>query len=331
MVLIRISKKSDTQVDDHLVLYTRNPAMYILPLLVIKILTPFLDFGPNIQKFFSHSLNILLIAGFTHLALNLVFALRRIVSDNYNVDVEDNLRARKVTTQVGILVKIAVVIIIIISISASLMTFSGIRQIGVSLLASAGVTGIIIGLAAQKMLSNLLAGIQIAITQPIRIDDVLIVEGEWGRVEEITLTFVVVRIWDLRRLVLPISYFIDKPFQNWTRTSSDILGTVFLYTDYTVSVDAIRKEMEKIVAGSEDWDKKVCGVQVTDSKPDVLEIRLLISAKDASKAWNLRCLLREKIVDFIQRNYPESLPRTRAELIPQSQIMVTGSAKMEPK
>jgi small-conductance mechanosensitive channel len=156
--------------------------------------------------------------------------------------------------------------------------------------------------------------IQIAITQPIRIDDVVIVEGEWGRIEEITLTYVVVRIWDLRRLVLPIDYFIEKPFQNWTRVSADILGTVFLYMDYTVPVDAIRAELERIVQRSTDWDGQVCGVQVTDTSPQGIEVRALVSATDASKAWNLRCEVREKLVTFLQREYPAALPKLRGEL-----------------
>jgi small-conductance mechanosensitive channel len=172
----------------------------------------------------------------------------------------------------------------------------------------------VVGFAAQKTLGNLLAGIQIAITQPIRIDDVVIVEGEWGRIEEITLTYVVVRIWDLRRLVLPIGYFIEKPFQNWTRVSADILGTVFLYVDYTVPVDAIRAELERIVQGSTDWDGQVCGVQVTDTSPQGIEVRALVSATDASKAWNLRCEVREKLVSFLQREYPGALPKLRGEL-----------------
>ncbi|RME30218.1 MAG: mechanosensitive ion channel family protein, partial [Candidatus Zixiibacteriota bacterium] len=156
--------------------------------------------------------------------------------------------------------------------------------------------------------------IQIAITQPIRLDDVVIVENEWGWIEEITLTYVVVRIWDLRRLVLPINYFIEKPFQNWTRTSADILGTIYLYTDYTVPVDAIREELKRIVEGSDKWDGKVASVVVTDTSPQAMEVRALISAADSSKAWDLRCEVRERLIAFIHRNYPDAFPRVRAEL-----------------
>ncbi len=194
------------------------------------------------------------------------------------------------------------------------MTFEKIRQLGVSIMASAGVIGIIAGFAAQKSIATLFAGIQIAITQPIRLDDVVIVENEWGWIEEITLTYVVVRIWDLRRLVLPITYFIERPFQNWTRVSADILGTVFLYMDYTVPVRVIREELQKIVKGSDLWDGKVCGVQVTDATQQTVEVRALVSAVDSSKAWDLRCLVREKLLEFLQNKYPDSLPKTRVEL-----------------
>ena len=237
-----------------------------------------------------------------------------VIADRYDVDVSDNLKARAIHTQFAILRKISVVAIAVLASGLVLMNFEGFRELGTGILASAGVAGLVVGFAAQKTLGNLLAGIQIAITQPVRIDDVVIVEGEWGRIEEITLTYVVVRIWDLRRLVLPIAYFIEKPFQNWTRVSADILGTVFLYVDYTVPVDAIRAELERVVQGSTDWDGQVCGVQVTDTSPQGIEVRALVSATDASKAWNLRCEVREKLVSFLQREYPGALPKLRGEL-----------------
>jgi small-conductance mechanosensitive channel len=169
-------------------------------------------------------------------------------------------------------------------------------------------------MAAQRTIGTFIAGVQIALTQPIRIDDVVIVEGEWGRVEEITLTYVVVKIWDLRRLVLPITYFIEKPFQNWTRVTADLLGTVYLYVDYTVPFEEVRKELKRLVEESELWDKKVCVLQVTNATEHAVELRALVSASDASKAWTLRCHVREKLVEFVQKNYPEALPRVRAEL-----------------
>jgi len=168
-------------------------------------------------------------------------------------------------------------------------------------------------MAAQRTIATFIAGLQIAVTQPIRVDDVVIVENEWGRIEEITLTYVVVRIWDLRRLVVPITYFIEKPFQNWTRVTADILGTVFIYVDYTVPIESIRAELQRILKSSELWDGKVCVLQVTNTSERTVELRALMSAADASTAWSLRCQVREKMVDFIQKNYPDALPKLRAE------------------
>ena len=182
------------------------------------------------------------------------------------------------------------------------------------MLASAGIAGIVLGFAAQRGIATVLAGIQIAISQPIRVDDVVIIEGEWGKIEEINLTYVVVKIWDLRRLVVPVTYFLDKPFQNWTRVSADILGTVELHLDYSVPVDAVRQEFKRLVDASPLWDGKVCGVQVTGSTETTMTLRPLMSAKNASDAWDLRCHVREKLIEFLQKNYPGCLPRVRAEV-----------------
>jgi small-conductance mechanosensitive channel len=198
--------------------------------------------------------------------------------------------------------------------ASMLMVFDSVRQLGTSILASAGVLGIIVGFAAQRSIATVLAGFQIALTQPIRLDDVVIVEGEWGHIEEITLTYVVVLIWDQRRLIVPISQFIERPFQNWTRTSADILGSVFIYTDYTVPVEALRPEIEQMVKVSKDWDGRFWNLQVTDATERTLQLRVLATAADASKAWNLRCELREKLVALLQEKYPQCLPRVRAEL-----------------
>jgi small-conductance mechanosensitive channel len=231
----------------------------------------------------------------------------------FKLDAEDNLLARKHVTQSRIMERVAATAIVALTLSAALMTFPAVRQYGVSLLASAGVAGIVLGLALQPVLKNLLAGIQLAITQPIRIDDALIVEGEWGNVEEITSTYVVVKLWDWRRMVLPLSYFIEKPFQNWTREGSSLIGSVMIYLDYTVPVAAIRQKVEEIAAASPLWDKQVAGVQVTDFRETVMEVRILVSASNAGRAFDLRCEVREKLIDFIQRDYPGALPRVRAE------------------
>ncbi len=244
------------------------------------------------------------------LIIGLKIAKRKIIN-NYDVNAIDNYRARKVYTQFNILERIIIVVIIIIGLSIALMSFESIREIGVSIFASAGVAGIIVGLSAQKMIASILAGIQIAIAQPIKIDDVVIVESEWGRIEEITLTYVVVNIWDKRRLIVPTPYFIEKPFQNWTKKSADLLGTIYLYTDYRVSFDALRKELERILKTTDLWDGLTQNIQVTDSKPTCVEIRAMVSAKDASTLWDLRVFVREKLITFLQENYPESIVRTR--------------------
>lgn len=231
----------------------------------------------------------------------------------FKLDAEDNLLARAHVTQSRIAERIAGFMIVTITIAAALMTFPAVQQYGVSVLASAGVAGIVLGLALQPMLKNIFAGIQLAITQPIRIDDALIVEGEWGNVEEITATYVVVKLWDWRRMILPLSYFIENPFQNWTRESAALIGTVMIYLDYAVPVAVIRKKAEEIAAASALWDKRVIAVQVTDFRENVMEIRILVSASTAPKTFDLRCEVREKIIDFIQREYPASLPRVRAE------------------
>jgi small-conductance mechanosensitive channel len=233
---------------------------------------------------------------------------------NYDISEADNLKSRKLYTQFNILERILVFIIIIIATAITLMLFDGVRNIGISLFASAGVAGLIIGLSAQKALGTVLAGLQIAITQPIRIDDVVIVENEWGKIEEINLTYVVIRIWDSRRLVVPSTYFLDKPFQNWTRTSADILGTVFIYTDYTMPFEPLRKELTRLLESNSLWDKKVNVLQITDAKQTTVEIRALMSAANSPDAWDLRVYVREKLIEFIQHEYPQCLPRTRIEI-----------------
>tara|TARA_B100000929_G_scaffold287706_1_gene274863 strand:- start:894 stop:1940 length:1047 start_codon:yes stop_codon:yes gene_type:complete len=232
----------------------------------------------------------------------------------YDIGSENNLKARKVYTQYMILENIVIFIIVILSVGIALMSFESIRSIGISVLTSAGIAGIIIGLAAQKAIATLLAGIQIAITQPIRLDDVVIVEGEWGWIEEINLTYVVVRIWDKRRLVVPTTYFIEKTFQNWTRTSADILGTVFIYADYGLSFEAIRKEQTRLLNNTKLWDGKVDVLQVTNATEKSMELRVLVSAKDSPTSWDLRVYLREKLLEFIQKNYPDHLPKTRVSI-----------------
>jgi len=256
----------------------------------------------------------LLIFGIGLLLVRLVRVLEDVLAQRVQMDVADNLRARKIHTQFRILRQVLTLIIWILTISAILLQFDGFRQFGRGLLASAGIASLVIGFAAQRTLGNLIAGFQIAITQPIRLDDVVVVENEWGRIEEITLTYVVVKIWDERRLVLPISYFLEQPFTNWTRQTSEILGTVFLHVDYSVPLDALREKLQELVKDHEDWDGRVAEIIAYESRRTTLEIRALVSSRDSGAGWRLRCFVREGLVTYLQQNYPTALPRFRAEV-----------------
>jgi small-conductance mechanosensitive channel len=313
-LLLALAKRSENHWDDALAPFAGRAVRLTLPMIAIILGTPALAVSPEMEGIIQNAVSLLLIGTIGIILFQLVDVLAKLVLGRYRIDVADNREARAVYTQVMVLKKIANVVISIFAIASMLMVFDSVRQFGTAIIASAGVAGIIIGFAAQKSIATLLAGFQIALTQPIRIDDVVIVENEWGRIEEITLTYVVVRIWDLRRLVLPITYFIEQPFQNWTRTSADILGTVFLYVDYNVPLDALRAELTRLLEATPLWDRKVNVLQVTDAKERTLELRALASARDAGTAWDLRCYLRENLIAFIQKNYPDSLPRTRATI-----------------
>lgn len=257
-------------------------------------------------------LAIVIIAWMVHLALDLwIYMYLR----HFRMDTEDNLFARKHVTQTRILQRVANFLIIVVALAWALMTFGPVRQYGVSLLASAGAAGLIAGLALQPVLKNLFAGIQLAITQPIRIDDALLVEGEWGRVEEITSTYVVIKIWDWRRLVLPLSYFIEQPFQNWTRETASLIGSVYIYVDFSMPVDVIRAKAEEIAAASDLWDREVINVAVTDFRERVMEIRVLVSASNSGNAFTLRCDIREQLIAFLQDHHRDALPRMRADIL----------------
>ena len=253
----------------------------------------------------------------------------------YRLDVEDNLLARKHNTQVRVLLRSVDVLLVLFTLGAALMTFQTVRQYGVSLFASAGVAGIVAGLAARPVLSNLIAGVQLAMTQPIRLEDAVIVENEYGNIEEITSTYVVVRLWDWRRMIVPLTYFIEKPFQNWTRESSTLIGAVLINVDYRAPVAAIRDKAQAIVKASSRWDGRVFNVAVTDFKHDTMEVRILASAGNSGAVFDLRCEVREKLIDVLQREHPEALPRQRSELAitqsqPGSSVTATPSARVMP-
>ena len=295
----------------------RWPLRILVPVMCVYATLPAVraSITETAQVVLAEALQMLFIVGIAWGMLALLFAVEEAISEHYTTENPDNLKARKIVTQVRILRRIAATVIVIVAGGIVLMQYEPFREIGTGILASAGIVGIVVGIAAQRTLGNVVAGIQIAFTQPIRVDDVVIVQGDFGWVEEITLTYVVVRVWDRRRIVLPITHFIEEPFQNWTRTSSDLIGTVFLYVDYTVPVDALREELQRIVEASEHWDGDVVGLQVTDASERTITLRALASAKDAPTLWNLRCEIREKLVAYVREHHPEALPalRTRVE------------------
>lgn len=255
-----------------------------------------------------------LYVAFTWFGVRCINAVADTIVELNPVDASDNLQARRIQTQAKVLARASIALVVMVGSGLALMTLPLLRQIGTSLLASAGVAGLVIGFAARPVLTNLLAGIQLALTQPIRLEDVVIVEKEWGHIEEITGTYVVVRIWDQRRLVVPLQWFIENPFQNWTRSNSEILGTVLFWADYRLPLDAVRKEAERLCQTSPDWDQRVCVTQVVDANERAMQLRVLVSAGDAGKAWELRCRIREGLIDFIQRDFPACLPRLRADI-----------------
>ncbi|GAA4369203.1 mechanosensitive ion channel [Hymenobacter saemangeumensis] len=307
------SRREDSPLARSVLRHLRQASSWFFPVLAISLLLPLTQLPPRAFEVLRRFVEITLILTFAWGLIKVLDVAQDLVQRRYQLDSGDNLRVRKLFTQLQFIKKLVMSLIVLVAVGLVLMSFATVRKIGTGLLTSAGIASVIVGFAAQRSISNLLAGFQIAFTQPIRIDDVLVVEGEWGRVEEITFTYVVLRIWDERRLVLPLNYFIEKPFQNWTRNSAQILGTVHVQTDYTVPVDAVRAELQRIVEGSPYWDRRVCALHVTDSKERTLELRALVSAADAGAVWELRCIVREQLVGFLQREYPGSLPRLRVE------------------
>lgn len=310
-LLKRISNRSDKPLLREVHIKLKYP---VLAFVVVTIITIIISINRQSDELSGGAVDFISISYIfctAWLLIKVIQLLRIVVLNRYDVSERDNLKARKVFTQYRILERIIIFVIVIIAISVALMEFDSIRKLGISLFASAGVAGIIIGFAAQRVIGSVLAGFQIALTQPIRLDDAVLVENEWGWIEEINLTYVVIRLWDKRRLILPNSYFIEKPFQNWTRVSADIVGSVFIYTDYHLSLDALRTEFRKILENTELWDGKVQVLQVTDATDRTMEIRALMSAVDSPTAWDLRTHVREKLIQFIQENYPDSLPKTR--------------------
>ncbi|MHB8746193.1 MAG: mechanosensitive ion channel family protein [Gammaproteobacteria bacterium] len=297
-----------------LIEFTVAPARWVLPLFALQFV---LEAAPSDLRFATgarNSVALLLIAAATWLGMRLVAGVGEALIRSHPADIGDNLAARRIQTQSRVLGRMLMFFVLLIGAASALMMFPSVRHLGTSLLASAGVAGLVAGIAARPVLGNLIAGLQIALTQPIRLDDVVIIENEWGRIEEITSTYVVVKIWDERRLIVPLQWIIENPFQNWTRTQAQLLGTVFLWLDYRVPLAPLRAELERVCRSASEWDQRVALLQVVDTNERAIQVRALVSAADASKSWDLRCRVREALVDFLQREYPDALPRVRAEL-----------------
>lgn len=294
-----------------LIIHLGVPFTWFFPLFLFNFLLPVMRLPVAVINRVDKIVEILLTILFAWILIRLINVVQDYVLYRFDITKSDNLRERKIRTQLQFIRRILIVLIVVVTLAVVLLSFSAMRKIGAGLLTGVGLGGIIIGFAAQRSLANLLAGFQIAFTQPIRIDDAVVVEGEFGYIEEINLTYVVVRIWDERRLVLPINYFIEKPFQNWTRNSAELLGSVMIYTDYSIPVDELRKELTRLLLLSPLWDGRINGLQVTNTTDRSIEIRALMSAANSGNAFDLRCFVREKLIDFIKKNYPESLPKTR--------------------
>lgn len=292
----------------------RRPARPILMLLGPLLVLPVLEIGLGAAAIVRHFCVLGLIAALAWLGLALLTFLGAYAEERYRIDRPDNLIQRQMRTRIQVFRRIGAVVVVFVAGAAMLMAIPGLRHLGVSLFASAGIAGIAIGFAARPVLSNLVAGVQIALTQPIRVDDAVVVQGEWGWIEEIGATYVVVRIWDLRRLVVPLTWFVENPFQNWTRQTADLIGTVLIHADYTVPVDELRAELRRIAESEPLWDGKVCVLHVTEATERTIQMRALVSARNSPETWDLRCAVRERLVAWLQRSYPDSLPRLRAEL-----------------
>ena len=325
-ILFRVLKrKEDKHIGSGLGLqqHLGKPARAIFLLTCALLALPLLPISSGIEQTVHHWLVMAMVVGIGWFAAGCIYVLQAFMLRRYDVTVTNNLRARSVQTQFQVFRRILIAFIVVITIGALLWTFNDARiwKYGTGLLTSAGIATLIIASAAKSTASNFLAGLQIALTEPIRIEDVVVVDGEWGRIEEITSAYVVVRIWDLRRLIVPLTYFIETPFQNWTRSSSDILGTAFLYVDYSIPVEELRNQLNAIVHPAPQWDGKVCGLQVTNLTEHTMELRCLISTRNSGDGFDLRCIIREKMTAWIQQNYPDAFPTARfaarADSLPQ--------------
>jgi small-conductance mechanosensitive channel len=296
---------------------TRNcaaPLRLIFPLLALDIVMSSLKIHPAVDDLVQHMIALLLIAGVAWLIIRVMLVAEDMLVERFRLDVPSNLRARRVRTQFEVFRRVASVVVFVIGLGIALTTFQWATTLGGTVLASAGIVGLAVSITARPTIESLIAGLQIALTEPIRLEDVVIANGEWGQIEDITTTYVVLRTWDLHRVILPIGYFIQTPFENWTWKTTDLLAYIYLYLDYTMPIEPLRLEFTRILTSSPLWDKKVNVLQVSDASEHAIQVRALMSAADSGSAWDLRCEVREKLLEFVQQKYPQCLPRNRNEL-----------------
>lgn len=314
IVAEKLSKRRESRFIAALLRHLRVPTRVMVILAAGAAILTLAPISGTAREIVFHSAELAAIAAVGWLFIALAKSVSRLIEHRYASGGEDTLLARRIRTQTQVIQRIVNIGIILVTIAVMLMTFPSVRQIGASMLASAGIAGLVAGIAARSTFASLIAGLQVALTQPIRLEDSVVVEGEWGWIEEIGTTYVVVRLWDLRRLIVPLTYFIEKPFQNWTRTTSDLLGTAMIYADYTVPVEEVRQELRRILEETPLWDRRTWGLQVTDLSDSTVQMRALMSASNASRAFDLRCHVRERLVHFLQDKYPQCLPTRRAQL-----------------
>ncbi|GAA4775958.1 mechanosensitive ion channel [Stakelama sediminis] len=327
-ILLRITKRTGSQSGDVLVDVGRGPLRWILVALALTFIRSALSLGAQANAIWKQAAGLIVPLLVGWLVIALIRAWARIVELHWDISVADNLRARRRRTRSMILTRIATLVVGFVTICLMLLSIPGVRSVGVTLMASAGLVALAVGAAAQPALKNLIAGIQMAFTEPIRLDDVVIIDGEWGKIEEIRLTYVVVAIWDERRLVVPVSKFLDDSFQNWTRQTATLLGSAFFYLDPTADISRLRAKYEEVVKSNPRWDGRGYVLQVTDVKPEAIEVRVLATAADAAIAFDLRCDIREAMLAFIRDEMPEALPRNRTRLEPGTSIEDERNARI---
>jgi small-conductance mechanosensitive channel len=314
----RITLKTASTLDESVVEHSRSSIRVLMPLAGLFVVAPLTPLAQDVQTPLHYALGMAIVAAVAWLLIALTWIADDLFLEHLGgSDRIETVQVRATLTQISILRRVLIAVIFIVALAIMLLTLPGGESVGASVLASVGVAGLVFGLAAGPVLSNLLAGVQIALTQPIRLDDVVVIEGEWGTIEEINTTYVVVKIWDLRRLVIPLTTVIQQPFENWTRRTTNLVGTVTIHADYSVPVDDMRAELRRILDATPLWDKQSWGVQVTAAHDRTIEVRALMSAADSGALWDLRCLVREKLIAYLNEVHPASLPRLRADTAPQ--------------